>query len=273
MDDNYTKFPNTLLDSTELDVYEFRLLSIIIRKTIGFNKKSDGISLSQFMKFGRIGKPKVIATLKKLKSKKLITSTKQKTKTGADSFTRYRLSGVSEDYTRVSEDYGEGNREIQGRVSEDYTHEDNNTKENRQNIEREYIGDVFFHLSKKDQVKESERYIENIIDSSDHIKSEKAFSVSIRKKFNKKDKSTLDEFEKWYLTDKSEEIEEVYRGKAMLFNSCSYSVSSVYPYFHTKGYAMDHKIYVALVDGGDTQVVGFNDIPTLEHQLQKGSLS
>jgi hypothetical protein len=36
---------------------------------------------------------------------------------------------------------------------------------------------------------------------------------------------------------------------------------------------MDHKIYVALVDGGDTQVVGFNDIPTLEHQLQKGSLS
>lgn len=49
---NYTKIPNSLLDalaSTKLSGHEYRLLLFIIRKTYGYHKPEDQISLSQIV--------------------------------------------------------------------------------------------------------------------------------------------------------------------------------------------------------------------------------
>jgi len=65
---NYTQVPNIILDDTTLNVYEFRIMVHIARQTIGYGKKSDGISLSQFVKATGISKDKclrIIASMKK----------------------------------------------------------------------------------------------------------------------------------------------------------------------------------------------------------------
>jgi len=51
---------------------EWKVLWVIIRKTYGFNKKSDKISLSQFVKLTEMKRTNVIRSLKKLVNKKVI---------------------------------------------------------------------------------------------------------------------------------------------------------------------------------------------------------
>ena len=46
----YTRIPNGFIDSLQLNPYQFQLLCIIVRKTDGWCKIEDGISLSQFEK-------------------------------------------------------------------------------------------------------------------------------------------------------------------------------------------------------------------------------
>ena len=72
----FTRIPNYILDDNTLDVYEFRILAHIARQTIGHEKKSDGISLSQFVDATGISKKKIIKTIKSLEDKghiKLLT--------------------------------------------------------------------------------------------------------------------------------------------------------------------------------------------------------
>ena len=59
----FTKVPNSIFDIEGLNIYERLVLLYIIRKTIGFNKKSDGISLSQFVKFTGASKPTIIKAI------------------------------------------------------------------------------------------------------------------------------------------------------------------------------------------------------------------
>jgi phage replication O-like protein O len=53
--------------------YESRVLWIILRKTYGWHKKSDWISLSQFVELTGLTKPHIIRAIKKLVSKNIIT--------------------------------------------------------------------------------------------------------------------------------------------------------------------------------------------------------
>ena len=69
--------PNTILEAlmqTRLSTYEFLILLKIWRETFGWNKKSDNISLSQFVYATKIPKPHVIRTLKRLIKQNIVTS-------------------------------------------------------------------------------------------------------------------------------------------------------------------------------------------------------
>ena len=88
----FTKVPNIILDDTTLNVYEKAILVHIARQTIGYGKKSDGISLSKFAEFTGMGISKVKTTIVDLKKKKYIKYLQQTAPTGGKSYNRYSLT-------------------------------------------------------------------------------------------------------------------------------------------------------------------------------------
>jgi len=72
----YTKIPNELIDkliSYRLPGEEMKIFFMILRQTLGWGKKSDQISLSQFAEKTGMKKPSVLQCLNSLLAKKLIT--------------------------------------------------------------------------------------------------------------------------------------------------------------------------------------------------------
>ena len=70
-----TQIPNEILEALyqkKLTVYELKVLLVIIRKTCGWDKETDWISLSQFYEETGILKQNVSRTLKKLKGRNII---------------------------------------------------------------------------------------------------------------------------------------------------------------------------------------------------------
>ncbi len=70
----YTKVPNVILDNfmSTLNGAELTILVFICRKTVGFQKKSDRIAYSTFIKGTGLTKPTVSSTLRKLIKHRLI---------------------------------------------------------------------------------------------------------------------------------------------------------------------------------------------------------
>jgi phage replication O-like protein O len=74
-EDGYTKIANEIQDAlchTRIPGEERQVLDVIFRKTYGWNKCEDAISLSQFSAMTGIKKPNVIGAIKGLLSKKII---------------------------------------------------------------------------------------------------------------------------------------------------------------------------------------------------------
>ena len=69
---SYTRIPNEIIDNLRLNPYQFQIFSIIIRKTDGWCKVEDGISLSQFEKLVTFSKNTIIKTIKELQELNLI---------------------------------------------------------------------------------------------------------------------------------------------------------------------------------------------------------
>lgn len=120
----FTRVPNLVIDQSELNPYQFQLLTIIIRKTDGWCKVEDGISLSQFEKLVTFKKPKIISTLKELSEMNLIDKSKHLKEDGGNSYNSYKIST-----TLVTENNKGSNSELQGVVTEDYKQKKTNTKE------------------------------------------------------------------------------------------------------------------------------------------------
>lgn len=77
-EEGFTKIPNEILDVLsfmKLTAYEYRVLLFIIRKTYGWNKETDWISLSQFSEGTGILKQNISRTLKKLERRFIIIRT------------------------------------------------------------------------------------------------------------------------------------------------------------------------------------------------------
>ena len=143
----FTKVPNSIFDIEGLNIYERLVLLYIIRKTIGFNKKSDGISLSQFVKFTGASKPTIIKAIENLKKMKCINVLKQTNSTGGKHYNRYTPLVNEIDYL-VKQIYKGSKGGLLGLVNQVDIQEENNTKENIQKREREIINNnIFFSLS------------------------------------------------------------------------------------------------------------------------------
>jgi len=75
LENGYTKVANEILEALvkiNLSPYQSRVLWFIIRKTYGWHKKTDWISLSQIAEGTGIAKPNVCRTIKWLTIKNLI---------------------------------------------------------------------------------------------------------------------------------------------------------------------------------------------------------
>jgi len=84
-EDGYVRIANEIIDALikiNLSSYEWRILLAIIRKTYGWNKKKDRISLSQFAKITGIRKSHISRTLSKLVEKNIVTRTGNVTHSG-----------------------------------------------------------------------------------------------------------------------------------------------------------------------------------------------
>ena len=80
LENGYVKLANPLLDAylrLRLTSYQSSVFFCIVRKTYGFNKKKDRISLSQFEKCTGILRRHVLKTLKELEKMNLITVDKK----------------------------------------------------------------------------------------------------------------------------------------------------------------------------------------------------
>lgn len=84
--DGYTPVANPIMDAlarTQLSGYEWRVLFFILRKTYGWSRKSDQLSLSQFVDGTGIGKKHVINTIGLLVKKHIIFKSGTKMRTSA----------------------------------------------------------------------------------------------------------------------------------------------------------------------------------------------
>ena len=81
----FTRFPNTIIDQhmKELTGAEYKLLSIIVRKTVGYQKTVDRISISQFMDISGLSNKGVTKGIKGLVEKGLVIKHGDSTKMNA----------------------------------------------------------------------------------------------------------------------------------------------------------------------------------------------
>lgn len=182
----FTRIPNNFIDDLKLNPYQFQILSIIVRKTDGWCKIEDGISLSQFEKLVTFKKPKIIQTLKELEEMGLISKKKQILDNNSNSFNIYKISDRV-----VTENNKGSNSQLLGVVTEDYTQKKANTKETKQNTYDAFLGYLKSkckYKSKITKTKEGKDLFNQIqdkkqlvIDYLKHQEDKKDFAVRITK--------------------------------------------------------------------------------------------
>ena len=93
---NHTQIPNELIDKwmRELSHAQFKVMIAICRKTIGWHKETDSISVSQIAEMTGVTKKTAIVAIKELERLRLIKTKKQYRKT-TDITINYTVSGVT----------------------------------------------------------------------------------------------------------------------------------------------------------------------------------
>ncbi|MAL19424.1 MAG: hypothetical protein CL670_04565 [Balneola sp.] len=107
----FTKFPNVLLDDVMPMVgpSAFKILSVIIRKSKGYQKKGDMISITQFEDNSGLSRNTVLDAINELVDKRIIKKQKKK-----NSF----WYSINEDYLDILSKNGSSNSERKGSDSE-----------------------------------------------------------------------------------------------------------------------------------------------------------
>ena len=88
VENGFTKIANEVMEALakhRLSGQERQIVDVVLRKTYGFNKKEDVISMGQFSKFTGINRPCVARLLKSLLSKKILSVT-QKDNTNGNTY-------------------------------------------------------------------------------------------------------------------------------------------------------------------------------------------
>lgn len=184
---SFTRLPNKIIDESKLNPYQFQLFTIIVRKTDGWCKVEDGISLSQFEKLVAFKKNKIVNTLKELEEMGFIEKKKHYNEaTKTYSYSTYRVSqGV------VSENNKGSISEKQGVVSEKDIQKKANTKETKTkpyDAFISYLKEKAKYKSKVSKTKEGEKLFKQIedkkqliIDYLKHQEEKQDYSVRITK--------------------------------------------------------------------------------------------
>jgi len=83
LEDGYLRLAIEIVDAFaryRLSGEEWKVLWVVLRKTYGYQKKDDWISLSQFVKYTGMKKPNILRALSKLITKKIVIIKKDNTK-------------------------------------------------------------------------------------------------------------------------------------------------------------------------------------------------
>ena len=281
--DNYTKVPNEVFIIVKfMKPSSYIVLTHIVRKTIGFNKGSDGISISQFVEATGLSKRQVINSIAELKKLKVINITRQTQKNGGKSYNRYKLNlkGIT---TLVQNLHKGGADNAQGVVqnlhkgSADNAHtKENNTKNNLTKEEREGASaktNDFIYLKFSDSLraKKTDEYINHLLVTTSYVKSNTAFKITVKKKLAKGDKEQLQDFEEWFLNKECDILLKKYKGTKLIKGfSGIMEIEDIYPYFLTDGYNKEHKIYMKIIgQQEDSEIIGFNTNTELEEFIKE----
>nr|BDD47922.1 hypothetical protein 10 [Campylobacterota bacterium] len=254
---SFTRVPNILLDDSSLDTYEFRVLMHIARKTLGFSKDSDGISYSQFTKCTGISKGKLSSTLNKLEEKKLIKIDKQTASNSGKSFNQYSLTLVHD--VKNPSSCGE----------QPLVHDMNIQKKIEQKKREKESDNIFFSLDDNKQRKDVDMFADFVSKDARNIS---AYKISIKKKIDKRDPQTLEEFERWYLSDKCDLLKRKYLFKKV----GKYEIQKIFNYFNTDenkyrtdGYKSEYKFLIETIDADRiTELRSYQNIEDLEADIE-----
>lgn len=166
----FTRIPNNIIDNLKLNPYQFQILSIIIRKTDGWCKTEDGISLSQFEKLVTFTKKTIIKSINELIDLDLIEKKVNYNKKNKNySYSIYKISQklINKNNCGVVEEIHKGSgRDTQGgSVRDAHTKETNNTKETNTNIKKYIKKD----LKEIDEI-QNHKYKDLILEFIEHRK-------------------------------------------------------------------------------------------------------
>ncbi len=96
-ENGYTAIANEIMEALikyPIAATQMQCLLMILRKTYGYNKKTDAISLSQFEKFTNLDRRHIHRAVKELQKKNIIKVIKRSAKNGTKKTTEYRFNKV-----------------------------------------------------------------------------------------------------------------------------------------------------------------------------------
>ena len=260
----FTKIPNALLDDETLTVYERAILIHIARKTIGYGKKSDGISISQFAKATGISTGKIKSTLKELKEQKRIIVKRQSTSRGGNSYSRYSLYPLGHVVTppghEVTHPQPRGDPPLGHEVAIQKKIEQ---KKIDKRGERHHIYDenVFFSLSGSEHDREIHRFL---IAASGDKRDPAAYKAKLRKQIEKGHTATLATFEEWYLEDHCKRLTDTHKGKTF----GDEIIDGIHSYLNTEGFDHEWKFIVQTHDSnGERSTYTYTTLSEVENAL------
>ena len=252
--ENYTKVPNEVFLIVKfMKPSSYIVLIHIVRKTVGFNKKSDGISISQFVEATGLSKRQIINSIAELKELKVINITRQTHKNGGKSYNRYKLNlkGIT---TLVQNLHKGGADNAQGVVqnlhkgSADNAH----TKDNRQNtIEQKKRESSFFVLTDELIEKYTSSYVQSLISSSPNLKNAKAYEIALKKKISSKNKTQLEDFDKWLLELTATNLTARYKEHEIIFDEKLFKIVEIITYLKFNGVFDGNQFLVKLTNLSD----------------------
>lgn len=254
MQDNYSSYIQSskqllqMLEDGTIDHYEHTLAAILLNQTVGFKKKSDGISISQWMKRSGLSKKKVISTLESLKKKRIIKKQRQKASNNGHLYSRYTLTLVS------VRDKGSSS-ERQGLVSQGDTQVINNTSKEREG--------AFSDLFEKQDV---DAFITYLLETEE-VKSKSGYTAKIRSQIEANDQATMEAFNAWLPHRRSQQLYQAYASVA-----CSITVSGgEIIKGNVRGIDRDRDRFVLRLQDPDTyrqRLIGFESLEKLEAVLK-----
>ncbi len=231
-EERYTRVPNAILDDVTLSLHERAILVHIARKTIGYGKKSDGISYSQFEKATGMSASKAKSVIKSLREKRRIIVKKQYKADGGSSYNRYSLTPgqeVAPPSQEVDTPRSHGDTPPGQEVATQKIIEQNKIDKRRETETRD---NIFHTLTEHEQQREANLYADHVSSDARNFTSYKA---KVLKQIRKEHLETLELFEAWYLEKVCGTLSSKYAGKYV----GEYLIESIYPYTDTQGYAKE----------------------------------